>query len=182
MMSRTRGMLCSATGSAVSREAAIAGSEEFFAPLIATVPCRAFPPLIRNLSIASRCPRFVQRRSQISLCCHQQFLCLARIHAALQHHWTQAHIVSRLTQCVFRRGHTCSRRFLQNSHRAPFQLLICSLHINPQVFIRISQLHHRGGTQHVQDHLLRRSRLQSRRTRKHFRAHLSPDKYVRVLF
>ncbi len=51
--SRTFGMLCSVTFSAVSKAAAITGSAEFFAPLIATVPRSAFPPLIRNLSIHS---------------------------------------------------------------------------------------------------------------------------------
>src|SRR6267142_2692587 len=51
--SRTFGMLCSVTFSAVSNAAAITGSAEFFAPLIATVPRSAFPPLIRNLSIPS---------------------------------------------------------------------------------------------------------------------------------
>src|SRR5882724_107820 len=53
--SRTFGMLCSVTFSAVSKAAAITGSAEFFAPLIATVPRSAFPPLIRNLSIPSLC-------------------------------------------------------------------------------------------------------------------------------
>ena len=53
--SRTLGMLCSVTFSAVSNAAAIAGSAEFFAPLIATVPRSAFPPLIRNLSMPSLC-------------------------------------------------------------------------------------------------------------------------------
>src|SRR5882762_924394 len=51
--SRTLGMLCSVTFSDVSKAAAITGSAEFFAPLIATVPRSAFPPLIRNLSIHS---------------------------------------------------------------------------------------------------------------------------------
>src|SRR5260370_32477296 len=49
--SRTFGMLCSVTCSSVSKAAAIAGSAEFFAPLISTVPRSAFPPLIKNLSI-----------------------------------------------------------------------------------------------------------------------------------
>ena len=52
--SRTFGMLCSVTGSAVSSAAAITGSAEFFAPLIATVPRSVFPPLIKNLSMLSR--------------------------------------------------------------------------------------------------------------------------------
>ena len=49
--SRTFGMLCSVTFSAVSNAAAIAGSAAFFAPLIATVPRSAFPPLIKYLLI-----------------------------------------------------------------------------------------------------------------------------------
>src|SRR5881227_3622352 len=49
--SRTFGTLRTTTLSAVSSAAAIAGSAEFFAPLIATAPRSAFPPLIRNLSI-----------------------------------------------------------------------------------------------------------------------------------
>jgi hypothetical protein len=52
MMSRTFGILCSVTGSAVSSPAAIAGSAEFFAPLMLTVPCSGFPPRILNLSIS----------------------------------------------------------------------------------------------------------------------------------
>src|SRR5205814_8678938 len=52
--SRTFGMLCSLTLSAVSKAAAITGSAQFFAPLIATVPRSAFPPLIRNLSLPPR--------------------------------------------------------------------------------------------------------------------------------
>src|SRR5260370_35045023 len=51
MMSRTMGTLRRVTGSAVSNAAAIAGSAEFFAPLIVTVPCSGLPPRIRNLSI-----------------------------------------------------------------------------------------------------------------------------------
>src|ERR1700682_4657706 len=49
--SRTFGILCTLTRSAVSSAPAITGDAEFFAPLIATVPCNGFPPLIRNLSI-----------------------------------------------------------------------------------------------------------------------------------
>ncbi len=41
MMSRTRGIFFRCTGSAVSSAAAIAGSAEFFAPLMCTVPSQA---------------------------------------------------------------------------------------------------------------------------------------------
>ena len=44
MMSRTRGIFCSVTGSLVSSAAAIAGNAAFFAPLICTVPFSFFPP------------------------------------------------------------------------------------------------------------------------------------------
>ena len=49
--SRTFGTLRTTTLSAVSSAAAMAGSAEFFAPLTATAPRSAFPPLIKNLSI-----------------------------------------------------------------------------------------------------------------------------------
>src|SRR5438105_3843862 len=132
IMSRTRGTLCSDTRSSVSSEAAIAGSAEFFAPLIATVPCSGFPPLIKNLSIRSRsllrqvaashssfscsslCLCFLsdlcvkvfslaQRRPQISLCLRQQFPRGCCVDPASQHNQPNSHIVSRRTQCVFRR-------------------------------------------------------------------------------
>ena len=51
MMSRTRGMFLRCTGSSVSNAAAIAGSAEFFAPPICTVPSSRLPPSIRNRSI-----------------------------------------------------------------------------------------------------------------------------------
>src|SRR5215469_16656091 len=49
--SRTLGTFRTTTLSEVSSAAAITGSAEFFAPLTATLPRSAFPPLIRNLSI-----------------------------------------------------------------------------------------------------------------------------------
>src|SRR2546429_9259320 len=49
--SRTLGTFRTTTLSEVSSAAAITGSAEFFAPLTATLPRNAFPPLIRNLSI-----------------------------------------------------------------------------------------------------------------------------------
>src|SRR6266850_3568906 len=67
--SRTFGMLCSVTGSAVSSAAAIAGSAEFFAPLIATVPRSAFPPLIKNLSMPFRCRHLSSLLRRSSLYC-----------------------------------------------------------------------------------------------------------------
>jgi hypothetical protein len=51
IMSRTIATLWSATRSAVSKEAAMAGNAEFFAPLMATVPWRGTPPLMTNLSM-----------------------------------------------------------------------------------------------------------------------------------
>ena len=50
-MSRTRGILCRCTGSAVSRAAAMAGSAEFFDPLMRTVPRSGLPPSMRSRSI-----------------------------------------------------------------------------------------------------------------------------------
>src|SRR5580658_9460426 len=50
-MSRTGGMRFSFTGSSVSKQAASAGSAEFFAPLIAISPSSGRPPSIRNLSM-----------------------------------------------------------------------------------------------------------------------------------
>ena len=71
-MSRTMAMLCSVTGSAVSSAAAITGSAEFFAPLMATVPCSALPPLMTNLSMgrlfSQRLPKISLRRKQPGSC------------------------------------------------------------------------------------------------------------------
>src|SRR5262245_20030499 len=49
-MSRTQGTLFKTTSSLVSRAAAIAGKAAFLAPLIATLPQSALPPLISILS------------------------------------------------------------------------------------------------------------------------------------
>src|SRR6266446_403582 len=65
--SRTFGMLCSVTFSAVSKAAAITGSAEFFAPLIATVPRSAFPPLIKNLSIPPLASSPLLRRLYVAI-------------------------------------------------------------------------------------------------------------------
>src|SRR6266446_4994904 len=122
MRSRTLGILCTVTWSAVSRAAAITGSAEFFAPLTLTVPCRGLPPLIRNLSIASeRQKRIAQRRRgrrvaqrcdacgiylsnascKFPFCCGQFFLRTLGVHSMLQHYQCDSHVVSRLTQGVF---------------------------------------------------------------------------------
>jgi hypothetical protein len=71
-------MLCSVTFSAVSKAAAITGSAEFFAPLIATVPRSAFPPLIRNLSIHSLfvLPWFLYVGSRFSAAFFHFLLCV----------------------------------------------------------------------------------------------------------
>src|SRR5579859_6283141 len=128
--SRTLGRLCTATFSAVSKAAAITGSAEFFAPLIATEPRSAFPPRIKNLSIrSSQCSLrtlcslcyflflFPQRLSQISPGCRQSLPRLFRINAQFEHHQSHPHIVSRRPQSVFRRGQTLPPRLRQNPHR-----------------------------------------------------------------
>ena len=53
MMSRTRGIFFRCTRSAVSRAAAIAGSAEFFDPLMRTVPSSRLPPSILKRSMVS---------------------------------------------------------------------------------------------------------------------------------
>ena len=52
-MSFTCGIRCRVIGSAVSKQAASAGSAEFLAPLAATSPRSGVPPTILNLSIFS---------------------------------------------------------------------------------------------------------------------------------
>src|SRR5215470_12458857 len=101
--SRTFGMLCSVTGSAVSSAAAITGSAEFFAPLTATVPRSAFPPLIRNLSIScfAQCGAQVAARRQFLLRC-------SSVYTQLQHDDRHSHIVSGRTQSVSGRTHILS--------------------------------------------------------------------------
>src|SRR5258705_4892044 len=119
MMSRTIGTLCSLTTSAVSREAAIAGNAEFFAPLIATVPRSGCPPVIRNLSMNSEfapaCYRerliLSQRTPQVTLRFSQQPLRTAGIYILLQHHQCHSQIVSGIPQRVSRRGQLLATRF-----------------------------------------------------------------------
>src|SRR3989442_1581468 len=167
MMSRTRGMLCSVTLSCVSSAAAIAGNAEFFAPLMTTVPWRGFPPRIRNLSMRVPCPSrnsFAERLPQIAAGADQAAPRLLRADRALQHHERHAHIVSRRTQSVF-----CRRQFLpaglrQYSQRPVPELFICQHRVNHQVLIHMSQPRHRRRRQHVEHHLLRRPRLQPRRS------------------
>src|SRR5579875_2812351 len=77
--SRTGGMRRSATRSAVSRQAASAGSAEFFAPLTAISPSSRTPPVIENLSIP--CQRF----SDISARGGEQLLGALARNAALFH-------------------------------------------------------------------------------------------------
>src|ERR1700741_2677204 len=96
--SRTFGMLCSVTFSGVSRVAAIAGNAEFFAPLMATVPGSALPPLIRNLSIArllSQCP------PQISLGVRESLARFRSVDSQAQHDQRHAQMVSGPPQRVF---------------------------------------------------------------------------------
>src|SRR6516165_810970 len=108
IMSRTMGMLCSITGSEVSNAAAIAGSAEFFAPLIATEPCNRLPPRIRNLSILSL---FADCPSQVALRLHKLLARCFRREIPLQHDQCHTQVVFALTQSVFH-----SRRFFA----APF--------------------------------------------------------------
>src|SRR5579862_7722135 len=189
--SRTFGMLCTATRSAVSKQAAITGSAEFFAPLIATVPRSALPPRIKNLSIRfSLCPLYLcvsfsfslaERCAQISPSRFQLLPRHPRPYSQLQHHQRHPHTVSRRPQSVLRRRHLRPAGLHQNPHRPPLQLLIRHHCVNHQVLIRVSQPHHHGCTKHVQDHLLRRSRLQPRRPRQHFRPDVHADRNLRKL-
>src|SRR3989475_7504644 len=184
--SRTFGMLCSLTLSAVNKAAAITGSAEFFAPLIATVPRSAFPPLIRNLSIppfslcrgralARRIFLFPHRLPQIPSLFLQSFLSVRSPNPQFQHHQGNPQIVSRRPQSMFRRGHTLPARLHQNPQRPLRKLLIRQHHVDHQVFIHMPQPRHHRRTQHVQHHLLRRPRLQPRRPRQHLRPHLRRD-------
>src|SRR5690348_8278099 len=99
-MSRTMGMLCSASRSRVSSEAAIAGSAAFLAPLTATEPCRGLPPVMRNLSM----PGFVEGAPEVVAGPPEQFPSLGGGHAALQNDQRHAHVVSGKPQSVSARG------------------------------------------------------------------------------
>src|SRR5580704_18738233 len=119
-ISRTMGILRRVTGSAVSSAAAIAGSAEFLAPLILTVPWSGFPPHILNLSIhpflfSPRRLLFVQRPPQHSSGLRQLLLCRFHGEPLLQHNQRQPQIVAALTQCVFNRGQVLTARLLQYS-------------------------------------------------------------------
>src|SRR6267378_710256 len=155
--SRTFGMLCSATFSEVSSAAAITGSAEFFAPLIATVPCSTFPPLIKNLSIpppASSPLASRRRKSQ-----NRVFLLLLRTENPTTHS-PSAHRKSPFAtpsflfasavpipsfnitsatriSCPTTRN-ACPARLRQNPQRAIRQLLIRQQHVNHQVLIYMS--------------------------------------------
>src|SRR5882724_5961316 len=110
MRSRTLGILCTVTWSAVSRAAAITGSAEFFAPLTQTVPSCAEMRRMRYL--------FVQCLMQIPFCCCQFFLRILGVHSMLQHYQCDSHVVSRLTQGVFGCRQAPAASFSQDAHDA----------------------------------------------------------------
>src|SRR5579863_9008795 len=124
---------------------------------------------------------FPQRPPQIPARRRQLFPCHSSPHSHFQHHQSHPHIVSRRPQSVLCRRHFRPARLHQDPHRPPLQLLIRHHCINHQVLINMSQPHHRRCTQHVQDHLLRRPRLQSRRPRQHLRSHLHLDRNLSKL-
>src|SRR6516225_2177571 len=186
--SRTLGTFRTTTLSEVSSAAAITGSAEFFAPLTATLPRSAFPPLIRNLSIfhsafflrhsplvTGHVAHLTKGNPQIVPCRFHSLPCLFRRNSQLQHHQRNAHVVSRRPQSVFRRRHISSACLRQNPQRPLRNLLICLNYINHQVFINMSKPRHRRGTQHVEHHFLRRPCLHPCRTRQDFRPHLRRD-------
>src|SRR5437879_5812853 len=181
--SRTLGTFRTTTLSEVSSAAAITGSAAFFAPLTATLPRNAFPPLIRNLSIFRSAffslhsphatghfahltkgnPQILPRRLQSLLC----LLC--------RNPQLDAHMVSRRPQTVFCRRHISSARLGQNPQRPLRNLFIGLYYINHQVFINMSKPRHRRGTQHVEYHFLRRPGLHPCRTGQHLGPHLRCD-------
>src|SRR5215467_7134703 len=120
MMSRTMGMLCRATRSAVSSEAAMAGRAEFFAPLTATEPHSALPPVIRNLSMS----RFPERPAEVPVRPPEQPAGLARGHAALQHHQSHPDVVSGKPQSASALRQAPSAGLRQHAQGAAFQLLV----------------------------------------------------------
>src|SRR5207253_2791440 len=103
--SRTLGTFRTTTLSEVSSAAAITGSAEFFAPLTATLPRNAFPPLIRNLSIfrsaffslhsphaTGHFAHLTKGNPQILPRRLQSLLCLLCRNPQLQHHQRDAHM------------------------------------------------------------------------------------------
>ena len=56
-ISFTRGIRVSVTGSSVNKQAASAGSAEFFDPLTGSSPLNGVPPEILNLSITNELPQ-----------------------------------------------------------------------------------------------------------------------------
>src|SRR3954471_8293385 len=138
--SRTFGMLCRITFSGVSSVAAITGSAEFLAPLIATVPCSALPPLIRNLSIARL---LSQCLSQISLGVREFLSRFGVADSQSQHNQCDPQIVSGLTQRVFRNGQIFAAGLRENPLRAAAKLFIREHHVDHQVLVNVTQAHHR---------------------------------------
>ena len=194
MMSRTCGILCRCTASAVSSAAAMAGSAAFFAPLICTAPSSGLPPWILNRSI---CPlRAIlfcgAENSRLAAAplrapgarCRLIPAAIAAPAAALAPVFSitsaSGQIVSRLPQGVFRRRRADSRRFLENPRAAAAQLLVCQRHVNHPILVNSAESHHRSGREHVQHHFLRRARLQARRARNRFGARLRGDRDLRL--
>src|SRR3954471_8702188 len=140
--SRTFGMLCSITFSGVRSVAAITGNAEFFAPLIATVPCSALPPLIRNLSIARL---LSQCLPQISLRVRKFLSRFSGADSEAQHNERDSDIVSGLTQRVFRDRRIFAAGFRQNSLRTAAKLFIREHHVDHQVLVNVTKAHHRCG-------------------------------------
>src|ERR1051326_8068680 len=113
IMSRTLATLCRATRSAVNREAAIAGSAEFFAPLMVTVPRKGLPPLMRNLSMSDfrdgfrnhrRCCASPSAQRRLPPDFFSKRLAAAGARIFFQHDKSDPQIVSGLPQSAFGRG------------------------------------------------------------------------------
>src|SRR5262249_15827043 len=137
--SRTFGMLCSVTFSAVSSDAAMTGKAEFLAPLIATVPSSGLPPLIRNLSVDRL---LSQRLTQISLRASQPGARMLGVQSQPQHDQRYSHVVSGLTQSEFGRGHVRAAGFGQDAQPAVAQLLIRQHDVDHQVLVDVPESNH----------------------------------------
>ena len=153
------------------------GSAEFFAPLMATVPCSGFPPLIRNLSMRSHSPK---------ACRKFPFAKASRaraLFASMPFSTSLAPRASRVpidAKRVRRPDRSRAAGFRQNAQAALAKFLICQCHVDHQVVVYVPQAHHRRSGEHVQDQFLRGAGLQPRRAGNHFRSYFRGDHDLRV--
>ncbi len=117
----------------------MAGSAEFFAPLMRTVPCSGFPTayseLVHSLSSALFVFLFTQSFAQKSAGCRQLSLRLPRWDSGLKHHQSHPQIVFTLTQSA---SHTADASLALASSRISFARFLSFAFATPRSIIRLS--------------------------------------------